>query len=162
MHALLSFGRGRVGADAGCPRCILNQRAMAPWLSSCCANVKDIHLIICHKRSWRLESLLDDRPLPSPLALAGQLGEQVSSGILLSRDMHQLKCGESSLQRLDMPQIRSHLWILCLVLPRYFSCDQLGITLRQEALSAHFFGQEHSSNQRLVLRLVIAYFESEA
>ena len=34
LYTLLSFGRGRIGADAGCPRRILNQRAMAPWLSS--------------------------------------------------------------------------------------------------------------------------------
>ena len=68
LHTLLFLGRGRIGADAGYPRRILNQRAKAPWLSSRRIDVKNILYIVCHELSRRFERLLDDCPLPSPLA----------------------------------------------------------------------------------------------
>ena len=42
------------------------------------------NLVVCHKRSRRLQSFLDNCPLPIPLARTGELGQQVSSSILLS------------------------------------------------------------------------------
>ena len=36
-------------------------------LSLGCTDLEDIHSVICHKLLRRLEGLLDDRPLPSPL-----------------------------------------------------------------------------------------------
>ena len=68
LHGVLPFWRSRVNTYTGGPRRVLNQGPMTPRPSLKLTNLKDVHLVIRHKRSRRFEDLLDDRPLPSPLA----------------------------------------------------------------------------------------------
>ena len=67
------------------PLRILGQRAMTPRPSACCINLEDIHPVVFHESTRSFESLLDNCPLSNPLAWAGQLCKQVSSGILDGR-----------------------------------------------------------------------------
>ena len=90
---------------------------MTPRPSLKRTDMEDAYPVIYDKRSWRFEGLLYDRPLPCPLARAGQLGKQVSTGILLPWDVYQFERHERPLQNLNIAQVCSHLWIFRLVLP---------------------------------------------